>query len=97
VLLTRSPLRNEGASPLVRSLDLHVLSTPPAFILSQDQTLHRSVIPSEDGLSFGGFRNWVPALFYKRLAKPHRSETCAFGCVLAMQFSRHRQTESHGP
>ena len=23
------------------SLDLHVLSTPPAFVLSQDQTLHR--------------------------------------------------------
>ena len=27
----------EGAFPL----DLHVLSTPPAFVLSQDQTLHR--------------------------------------------------------
>ena len=24
------------------SLDLHVLSTPPAFILSQDQTLNKS-------------------------------------------------------
>ena len=35
VLLTRSPL---GAST---SFDLHVLSTPPAFVLSQDQTLHR--------------------------------------------------------
>jgi hypothetical protein len=37
VLLTRSPLRHpteEGAS-----LDLHVLSTPPAFVLSQNQTL----------------------------------------------------------
>ena len=32
-LLTRPPL-----SPK-RSLDLHVLGTPPAFILSQDQTL----------------------------------------------------------
>ena len=37
VLLTRSPLihRASSASPF----DLHVLSTPPAFILSQDQTL----------------------------------------------------------
>ena len=39
VLLTRSPLihthQKEGASPF----DLHVLSTPPAFVLSQDQTL----------------------------------------------------------
>ena len=38
VLLTRSPLihRASSASPF----DLHVLSTPPAFVLSQDQTLH---------------------------------------------------------
>jgi hypothetical protein len=37
VLLTRSPL-----SPAPKgwfSLDLHVLSAPPAFVLSQDQTL----------------------------------------------------------
>src|SRR5699024_4459909 len=36
-----SPVRRsctpEGALPL----DLHVLSTPPAFVLSQDQTLHK--------------------------------------------------------
>ena len=43
-LLTRPPLshqsirRNQGAS-----FDLHVLGTPPAFILSQDQTLVKSV------------------------------------------------------
>ena len=38
VLLTRSPLiPPEGVSPF----DLHVLSTPPAFVLSQDQTLRR--------------------------------------------------------
>ena len=38
VLLTRSPvyLHPEGCF----LLDLHVLSTPPAFVLSQDQTLH---------------------------------------------------------
>ena len=39
VLLTRSPLEHppeEGAS-----FDLHVLSTPPAFVLSQDQTLQQ--------------------------------------------------------
>jgi hypothetical protein len=27
-------------------LDLHVLSTPPAFVLSQDQTLHRKTSPN---------------------------------------------------
>ena len=36
-LLTRPPLA-QGASSL-RPFDLNVLSTPPAFILSQDQTL----------------------------------------------------------
>src|SRR5699024_490817 len=38
-----SPVRHsctpEGALPF----DLHVLSTPPAFVLSQDQTLHKSL------------------------------------------------------
>ena len=36
-LLTRAPL-NEKASSLT-PFDLHVLGTPPAFVLSQDQTL----------------------------------------------------------
>ena len=41
-LLTRSPVYyfNELKIPL----DLHVLSTPPAFTLSQDQTLQNKVI-----------------------------------------------------
>src|SRR3954454_14354147 len=41
VLLTRSPL----TPPPKRQdpLDLHVLSTPPAFVLSQDQTLQQSI------------------------------------------------------
>ena len=39
VLRTRSPL-STGASPGF-TFDLHVLSAPPAFVLSQDQTLHR--------------------------------------------------------
>src|SRR5881392_368666 len=39
VLLTRSPLIPERGSPF----DLHVLSTPPAFVLSQDQTLRRCI------------------------------------------------------
>ena len=34
MLLTRLPLTPKG------SFDLHVLGTPPAFVLSQDQTLH---------------------------------------------------------
>ena len=39
VLLTRSPL-DSGKQAFLLSFDLHVLGMPPAFILSQDQTLH---------------------------------------------------------
>jgi hypothetical protein len=41
VLLTRPPLTFSEASSLKGPLDLHVLGTPPAFVLSQDQTLHK--------------------------------------------------------
>ena len=40
-LLTRSPLSKKASS--LTPFDLHVLSTPPAFILSQDQTLYKMV------------------------------------------------------
>ena len=40
LLTCYSPVRRSAPHPKVRSsLDLHVLSTPPAFVLSQDQTL----------------------------------------------------------
>ena len=47
MLLTRSPL-SPGPKPWF-SLDLHVLSAPPAFVLSQDQTLREVGLPSEEG------------------------------------------------
>jgi hypothetical protein len=40
-LLTRSPLGNLSYCYKSSSFDLHVLGTPPAFILSQDQTLRK--------------------------------------------------------
>ena len=39
MLLTRSPLIPRASTG--SSFDLHVLSTPPAFILSQNQTLRK--------------------------------------------------------
>ena len=39
VLLTRPPLRSSEASFRRSPFDLHVLGAPPAFVLSQDQTL----------------------------------------------------------
>ena len=46
VLLTRSPLITQHCVFLHgprSSFDLHVLSTPPAFVLSQDQTLQKRI------------------------------------------------------
>ena len=47
-LLTRPPLSFQIFTPkgsdLEFSLDLHVLGTPPAFVLSQDQTLNKKFI-----------------------------------------------------
>ena len=42
VLLTRPPLTSREQAPS-SPLDLHVLGTPPAFVLSQDQTLNKSL------------------------------------------------------
>ena len=39
MLLTRAPLTLTRTSSRRGSFDLHVLGTPPAFVLSQDQTL----------------------------------------------------------
>jgi hypothetical protein len=45
VLRTRSPL---SASPKTCfSFDLHVLTMPPAFTLSQDQTLQKRVVQNK--------------------------------------------------
>ena len=46
VLLTRPPLVSLPKE--INSLDLHVLGTPPAFVLSQDQTLKNLYLNSEE-------------------------------------------------
>ena len=50
VLRTRAPLYS---SLRTFSLDLHVLSAPPAFVLSQDQTLQLRVLSCLAALSDG--------------------------------------------
>ena len=46
-----SPVRRFTNRPKATfSLDLHVLSTPPAFILSQDQTLQLKILTATDRL-----------------------------------------------
>ena len=41
VLLTLAPLTTRCIATPDDPFDLHVLSTPPAFVLSQNQTLHK--------------------------------------------------------
>ena len=56
-LLTHSPLRHHIAT--TSSFDLHVLGTPPAFILSQDQTLRKKLYTFENVLRYGFFTGIV--------------------------------------
>ena len=52
-LLTRPPLSHQSIIRRIlkgASFDLHVLGTPPAFILSQDQTLVKSVCLGQESL-----------------------------------------------
>jgi hypothetical protein len=47
-----SPVRRSCTPERALPLDLHVLSTPPAFVLSQDQTLQQNLaLANRDGVS----------------------------------------------
>ena len=46
VLRTRSPLAQPCIATKLSPFDLHVLSTPPAFVLSQNQTLRKNLEPA---------------------------------------------------
>ena len=49
MLLTRSPLIQDPQKQAPSPFDLHVLSTPPAFVLSQDQTLQKNKQKNKTG------------------------------------------------
>ena len=58
-----SPVRHSVTSENITSFDLHVLSTPPALILSQDRTLmFKSPDPVRLKLSFFSFRYCVASI-----------------------------------
>ena len=46
MLLTRAPLNQTSITTNLVPCDLHVLNTPPAFVLSQNQTLRKSPVVS---------------------------------------------------
>ena len=97
VLLTRPPLGYREQAPW-SSFDLHVLSTPPAFVLSQDQTLRQDLVRWTKGLSdtieeplsrFNGVEiypqrnSWLELLQRRRLAN-HPATLRLNGCVMTM-------------
>ena len=46
VLRTLAPLTRHRIATTTNPFDLHVLSTPPAFVLSQNQTLRKEFVPT---------------------------------------------------
>ena len=77
-LLTRPPLSHSSLRGVQSaSFDLHVLGTPPAFILSQDQTLMlNSLLSSPESSGF-------PSLF---ALQTFLDFTVLFGLVLSNRF-----------
>ena len=65
VLRTRSPLNTKRIATLNVPFDLHVLSTPPAFVLSQNQTLRRKFDARRPAKGSGLTLSWHPALLVR--------------------------------
>ena len=59
-----APVRRSQSSKLLLPLDLHVLSLPLAFILSQDQTLHR-ILFKLNKFSFVCIRRFLLVVFFE--------------------------------
>ena len=91
-LLTRSPLsHNPQQAVSCASFDLHVLGMPPAFILSQDQTLNKLYLKQPklhkiDLLKFNLFQNKSQnrILFYTRSSARVLKEPFYFWCLKAL-------------
>ena len=93
-LLTRPPLSRAPSArrlPGRASLDLHVLGTPPAFILSQDQTLVISSFRSKNRCSLFFSLFTVLATPFEVAGVPRISlpqENSPFPKILFQKFSR---------
>ena len=87
-LLTRPPLSHFPFRKISSaSFDLHVLSTPPAFILSQDQTLVKSVCSGQNHLLailpyFTVFRFDINCLFLNFLLEIFRNSFIVIYCLI---------------
>ena len=82
VFLTRPPRDRPRAAPF----DLHALGTPPALILSQDQTLHQNKLPQAAPLARRSLRACVPLLVSHPVAPAPRLATTPGTPVVALTF-----------
>ena len=73
MLLTRAPLNKSRIATQLAPCDLHVLNTPPAFVLSQNQTLRKNDFCKTLPLPCRNFR-----AFSNRVVSPPRGETNFF-------------------
>jgi hypothetical protein len=71
-------LPSEGLPLLRLPLDLHVLGTPPAFVLSQDQTLRREPLDPRPTDSLGSVSGSLLESRPHRAAHPDRPSCGAF-------------------
>ena len=83
-----SPVRRSTFGPKADfALDLHVLSTPPAFILSQDQTLQLNPArPDRSPIGSFGMCEWLGSA----LARPFRAPDELTLTESSIQFSKNR-------
>jgi hypothetical protein len=89
VLLTRAPLNQTSIATYLIPCDLHVLNTPPAFVLSQNQTLRkkfgRNAHPLPDShlqIDIDGFSSIGPRASQRRAA--HNSIFFLFPAFLGL-------------
>ncbi len=89
MLLTRSPLRHlrRGAS-----FDLHVLSTPPAFVLSQDQTLRKCLYSDHANVDHRHHEEHPTEAGHKRSGKNRRHSS-----AIPKESHIEKQAETHPP
>ena len=73
-LLTRSPLSPPSKARWI-PFDLHVLSTPPAFILSQNRTLHKKTMRRDIDRRLSKQKLTSTSLRKDALKKPHHHST----------------------
>ena len=88
--------------PTISPLDLHVLSTPPAFVLSQDQTLMFNPLSCLPVPLNRLAKACLNSLSNKRLTHSNLTVSCTV-CLLSVSFSRiapplstfHRRSRQH--